>query len=163
MAMGRAISASKPAMTARRIVLVAAAFLFGGNPGFAQDYPKRLVWRGTLTESSGRTGELRIQAHLVYGRDIGPEYRGRFRCRGDACPGRRGPIQAYSYGTVRFWTRGRQSTECHHFPPSFLLPTDYNVMGSYSCSTSLDGVTIVVTSVGELDLVRIRRGSNSSA
>src|SRR5690348_11230949 len=60
----------------------------------AQELPHRIAWRGTLTDEQGRTGDFRVRTRLLEGRDIGPDFIGPIRCRGDGCPTHRGHFDA---------------------------------------------------------------------
>ena len=67
------------------------------SPAFAIRAPRRLVWEGTLTSASG-TATFRARTHVIVGRDIPMTYKGRLRCRGTACPVRRGYIDLHPRG-----------------------------------------------------------------
>src|SRR5437867_1257114 len=68
-------------------------FRVGEAPG-CLCVPRRIIWRGTITNGN-LIGLVTARTRYIAGRDIEPEYGGRFRCRGSGCPTHRGRIDFF--------------------------------------------------------------------
>ena len=129
-------------------VLIVAALLSAIEVALASassGAPKRMVWRGTITMDGGLVGTVRTRTRLVEGRDIDPQYVGRFHCRGVGCPLHHGSITLYpitlsppvAIELVIFGARRPTSLNCVYdvYINQQPQPEGFLVDGRYTCDT----------------------------
>src|SRR5262245_12664546 len=100
--------------------------------------PHRVVWRGTL-RAACLAYMLVARARRVDGRDSGPHYPGRFRCRGTGCPARRGHIEFIPTDSrdriyeMFFGARRPRAIYCVYNNDS--APAGFAIDGDFACHT----------------------------
>lgn len=140
--------------------LVAAVLLLAAPAHSAvMGVPRRITWRGTTTTADGLTGTFRVRTRFHDGRDMCPEYRGRFRCRGAGCPLPHGKIELLTnlapdrIDEIIIGARFPVSLTCGY--DNSMPPPDFRIAGQYACYTSGAGPGVLFAH-GILDLVPSR-------
>jgi|SRR5579862_215464 len=135
------LNAAKHGSTAR-VVLAVAVFVVLESFGVADvpkcsvHIPRRIVWRGTITNGS-LPGTFVARTHLIIGGMVDTQYSGHFRCRGPGCPAPRAridfrPPQILTPPVIHDISfDGAASVACFYSTTD--PPPDFAVNGGYTC------------------------------